>query len=463
MMGQLPEAQNTLFYEFCLETHIPKDHLLRHINLFLDFNKIKQHLKPFYSHTGRPSIDPELMIRMLLIGYCYGIRSERRLCEEINYNLAYRWFCGLGLEDKVPNHSSFSKNRHGRYRESDIFRFVFDTVVLRCHEEKLIKGEGFATDASFIRADTNRHSAVPGTEFIDWSPAKKQSPAVREYLASLDKYHHLEKKPKSISLTDPQSQWTAAKGPAQFYFSTNYLIDIEHNVIVDVEATPSNLAAEAASTKLMIQRVEDKLAIRPKRLIGDTAYGKLAMLDWLVTQKGIDPHIPAWDKTQRNDGTFSIAEFTWEKAKNRYKCPANKFLQHRKRHYRKRPYDGVTKAKTRIYRADKNDCRKCKLKSQCCANVEYRKIARSIYETSREYTRAIAKSKEYKQSQNDRKKVEVMFAHLKQHLRFNRLRLRGLSGAHDEFLLAATAQNLRCLSKVLSKPPDIKRRPVTSQ
>lgn len=140
-MGQLPAAQNALFYDFCLERHIPSDHLLRQINEFLDFDAIRQHLKPFYSYTGRPSIDPELMIRMLLVGYCYGIRSERRLCEEVELNLAYRWFCQLGLEDAVPNHSSFSKNRHGRFRDADLLRMVFDTVVKRCIEEELVKGK----------------------------------------------------------------------------------------------------------------------------------------------------------------------------------------------------------------------------------------------------------------------------------------------------------------------------------
>ena len=145
MMGQLPAQQNALFYECCLENHIPEDHLLRQVDQFLDFDQARIHLDPFYSHTGRPSIDPELMIRMLLIGYCYGIRSERRLCEEIRFNLAYRWFCRLGLEDEVPDHSTFSKNRHGRFREADLLRLVFDTVVQRCNDEGLIKGEGFAT------------------------------------------------------------------------------------------------------------------------------------------------------------------------------------------------------------------------------------------------------------------------------------------------------------------------------
>ena len=177
MMGQLPADQNVRFYDFCLEHYIPDDHLLRQIDQLLDFDAIREHLKPYYSHTGRPSIDPELMMRMLFVGYCYGIRSERQLCEEVHMNLAYRWFCRLGLEDSVPEHSSFSKNRHGRFRELDLFRWMFNTVVSRCVEEGLVKGEGFAIDASLIRADASRQRAVKVP--VDWNPSRTATRAVK--------------------------------------------------------------------------------------------------------------------------------------------------------------------------------------------------------------------------------------------------------------------------------------------
>jgi transposase len=123
MMGQLSSGQDRLFYSFNLEDHIPANHLLRSIDRCLDLSNLRHYLADFYSPIGRPSIDPELMIRMLIVGYCYGIRSERRLCEEAHLNLAYRWFCRLSLEDEIPNHSTFSKNRHGRFRGSDLFRW----------------------------------------------------------------------------------------------------------------------------------------------------------------------------------------------------------------------------------------------------------------------------------------------------------------------------------------------------
>src|SRR3954466_12516696 len=186
MMGERQTDHPALFYEFSLERHVPGDHLLRSIDRFVDLGDIREQLRPFYSHTGRPSIDPELMIRMLIVGYCFGIRSERRLCEEVHLNLAYRWFCRLDLEAAVPDHSTFSKNRHGRFRESDALRHVFDSVLRRCMREGLVGGEGFAIDASVIKADANRARGVPGTEVIDWTKGEGPSRAVREYLAALE-------------------------------------------------------------------------------------------------------------------------------------------------------------------------------------------------------------------------------------------------------------------------------------
>jgi transposase len=212
MMGQNGGKQDRLFYSFNLEDHVPANHLLRGIDRFLDLDDLRAYLAPFYSHTGRPSIDPELMIRMLIVGYCFGLRSERRLCDEVHLNLAYRWFCRLGLEDAVPEHSTFSKNRHGRFRESDAFRHVFETVLQRCMSEGLVAGEGFAIDASVVKADAARAQGISGVTFDDraFGPAKA-SRAVREYLEGLDVAGRPELR-KSISTTDPAAQWTCAPG-----------------------------------------------------------------------------------------------------------------------------------------------------------------------------------------------------------------------------------------------------------
>ena len=454
MMGQQSHGQNELFYDFCLDRHVPTNHLLRQIDQVLDLSQLRQHLSSFYSTTGRPSIDPELMVRMLIVGYCYGIRSERQLCEEVHLNLAYRWFCRMGLEDEVPDHSTFSKNRHGRFRDSDTFRFVFEEIVQHCMTAGLVGAEGFATDASVIKADANRQRGVAEDEAVDYFDAQSASRPVREYLESLDKERLLISQPRNVSVTDPQARWTAATGEKAFYaYSTNYLVDIDHNIIVDVEATPSVRTAEVHSTRTMIDHVEDRFDLKPKRLIGDTAYGSAPMLEWLVVDKQIEPHVPVWDKSHGKAGLFGRSDFTWDEASDCYHCPGGKTLLSRRRHF-KNERTHITKANTIIYRCSQSDCKTCPLKLQCCPNTTFRKIARSIYEGSRDVARDIAKTPQYQQSRKDRKKVEMLFAHLKRILKLDRLRLRGLSGARDEFLMAATVQNLRRLAKLKYKPPD---------
>ena len=447
-MGQQVGAQDRLFYSFNLDAHVPTDHLLRGIDRLLDLGELRRHLASFYSHTGRPSVDPELMIRMLIVGYCFGIRSERRLCDEVHLNLAYRWFCRLGLQDAVPEHSTFSKNRHGRFRESAAFRYLFETVLQRCIAEGLVGGEGFAVDASVVKADASRARAIAGAELpqgkLDSAQATR---AVREYLEGIDQdaSGRPETGRKSISLTDPAAEWTCAPGgPAFFAYSTNYLVDVQAGVIVDVEATSAHRVREVDSVRTMIDRVEKHFALKPKRLIGDMAYGAAAMLGWLVQDKQIAPHIPVWDRSERDDGTYGRSAFSFDAAQNRYQCPGGKFLKTSWRVRKKNPF---------VYHASQYDCLPCPLKAKCCPNMLNRRITRSPHEPARDVARAIAKTEAYRQSRKDRKKVEMLFAHLKKILKLDRLRLRGPKGASDEFLLAATAQNLRRMAKWLNGPP----------
>jgi transposase len=459
MMGR-STVQDQLFYAFNLEDHVPRDHLLRGVDRFLDLGELRQHLAPFYSHTGRPSVDPELMIRMLVIGYCLGIRSERRLCEEVHLNLAYRWFCRLDLEDRVPDHSTFSKNRHGRFRQSDALRFVFETVLRRCMTEGLIQGEGFAIDASIIKADANRARNVPASDVVQWRQGTQCNRAVREYLDALDannpvtedaleEVHDTAVASRHISPTDPAAQWTAAPGGPAFYaYSTNYLIDLSAGIIMDVEATPAHRTPEVDSTRTMIDRVEQRFDIRPRRLVGDTAYGTASLLGWMVEDKQIEPHVPVWDKTVRKDASVSIGEFQWQPERNEYVCPEGRALRNDRRQFTT-PRTRITKADTVIYRASQTDCGACGMKDRCCPSTPFRKIARSIHEGAREVARSIAQTPQYRQSRRERKKVEMLFAHLKRIMKLDRLRLRGLSGAQDEFLMAATAQNLRRMAKWL--------------
>jgi transposase len=455
MMGERQVQQDALFYEFSLERHVPERHLLRSIDRFVELDGLRRELAPFYSEMGRPSIDPELLIRMLIVGYCFGIRSERRLCEEVHLNLAYRWFCGLGLDGAVPDHSTFSKNRHGRFRDSDLLRRLFETVLQRCIDEGLVGGEGFAVDASLIAADAGDRTRVEGAAGL---PPEAASRAVKEYLAVLDDAAFgaaSEVTPKFIAPADPAARWTAAhRGPAFFAYSTNYLIDVDNAIIVDVEATTAIRQAEVLAAKRMVERSMEHFDLYPERLIGDTAYGSAEMLDWLVHDRGIEPHIPVYDKSQRSDGTFSRDDFSYDQASDTYRCPAAKTLRRYRRQFTV-PRSGPIKNNAVRYRASKHDCDACPFKPRCCPNTPARNVPRSIYEGARDLARDIAKTKAYQASRCQRKKVEMLFAHLKRILKLDRLRLRGPNGARDEFHLAATAQNLRKLAKLIPIPSPI--------
>ena len=451
MMGERQVEQGSLFYQFSLERHVPASHLLRAIDRFVELEEVRSHVAPFYSPIGRPSIDPELLIRMLLVGYCFGIRSERRLCEEVHLNLAYRWFCRLGLDGDVPDHSTFSKARHGRFRDSDLLRVLFEETVWRCIREGLVGGEGFAVDASMITADAHRQRGVASVAELDQSKASR---AVQEYMVVLDEAAFggtSETPPKYVSPVDPAARWTAAaSGPAVYAYCTNYLIDVDHAVIVDVEPSTAIRQGEVQAARTMIERTEETFEIKPERLIADTGYGSAENLAWLVDEQKIEPHIPVFDKSTRRDGTFSRSDFAYDQEADHYTCPAGKPLHRRRRKLSARWAD--MPVETINYRAPKKDCGVCLLKPRCCPNEPMRRVTRSIHEAARNKARAIARTDAYVVSRRERKKVEMLFAHLKRILKLDRLRLRGPNGARDEFLLAAAAQNLRKLAKLIPAP-----------
>ena len=330
MMGRRNQSQGQLFYEFRLDEAVPDDHLVRKISALLDLSWVYAELAPYYSEIGRPSIDPVLMIRMLIIGYVFAIRSERQICREVQVNLAYRWFCELGLEDAIPDHSAFSRARNERFRESDVFRRVFERVVGACIEAGLVGGEGFAVDASLIEADANRQRSIPGVEWKKQIDPAAASRAVKEYLATLNDVAFgaaTEVQPKFVSPSDPAAQWTGAlKGPAFFAYADNYLIDVQCGVIVDVEASRAIRQAEVGAARTMLERTEERFGLKPQRLAADSAYGSAPMLNWLVEEKQIVPHVPVHDRSKRDDGTFSREDFRYDELTDTYTCPAGKRL-----------------------------------------------------------------------------------------------------------------------------------------
>lgn len=472
MMGRRSGGEPSFIYQFRLDERVPKNHLLRCIDSFVTAALADMHgqLQPYYSEIGRPSVDPELMIRMLIVGYCYGLRSERRLTQEVELHLAYRWFCRLDLDDKVPHHSTFSENRLHRFRESDVFRHIFERVVAACMAGGLVKGEGFAVDASVIEANASRYHGK-GPDEIEWTEKQRQKRAVAEYLAALEAEvpiesdapddndgggperksprRHERQPPKVISPSDPQSAWTAkANKRVQFGYGLNYLIDIENAVIIDVEATPARTYDEVESTKTMLDRTERCFNLKPRRLVADTAYGTGRFLGWLVDQR-IVPHIPVRDASERDDGTLSRSDFRWDRRRGVYICPNGKVL-----HTTGTVHEGTTLR----YRASKFDCEVCPLKMQCCPNSPTRQIPRDVHEYARDLTRRLMRTKAFIKSRDERKRVEMRFAHLKVHHGFERMRLRGLSGARDEFVLAAIVQNLKTLALRTFQPPPVQQR-----
>ena len=313
-----------------------------------------------------------------------------------------------------------------------------------CMDAGLIKGEGFAVDASVIEADASRYHGKAPDE-IDWSAPERQTRAVAEFLSSFeDEGPDTDRKlPKVISPVDPCSAWTAkANKRVQFGYGLNYLIDTGHAVIVDVEATPARTYDEVAATRTMIDRTEKTFGLKPKRLTADTAYGTGKVLAWLLG-KNITPYIPVWERYERTDGMFPRTAFTYDAECNVYICPNGHPL---------RTSGTVHDGRVRNYLSQPRDCRACELKARC-TRAPFRKITRDINEEARDYARSLTGTPEFERSSNERKKVEMRFAHLKVQHRFERMRLRGLCGARDEFYLAAIVQNLKTLANRLSQPP----------
>ena len=447
MMGRQTVDQSQLFYLFNLEGRIPARHLLRRINPIVTriLGELREKLEPFYSEIGRPSIDPELMIRMLIVGYCYGIRFERKLCEEVELHLAYRWFCRLDLDDKVPDHSTFSVNRHGRFRDSDMFRQVFEAVVRACMDAGLVKGEGFAVDASVMEADASRYHGKAPDE-IDWSVPERQTRAVAEFLGALDDDdpNADRKLPKVISPIDPCSAWTAkANKRVQFGYGLNYLIDIENAVIVDVEATPARTYDEVAATKTMIERTEQTPGLEAR-----TARGRHGLRDRQVPRLARRHRHHAADSgvgQEQSRGRNLLTQRLHVRSRaQRLRLSRGQAAQdHGQR--RRRPHDALSGIASAIA-AHAHSSRNA---------VRTRPRARSHATSTRMPAIMPARfvgTPEFERSRDERKKVEMRFAHLKTHHRFERMRLRGLSGARDEFHLAAIVQNLKTLAKHIWRP-----------
>jgi transposase len=385
MMGRLV-GREPLFSEFRLDEHVPADHPLRRVDAALDLSFVRPLPAPRYSGPGRPSVDPELMLRMLLVGYLHGIRSERRLCDEVHLNLAYRWFCRLGLGGAVPDHSTFTKNRHGRFRGGGLFRRLFEEVVARCLKAGLVHGQDAAVDASVVAADASPGRRRPGDAPPEsWGDRDGAARPVREYLEALDaalppaRDEPRPGEPKYLSETDPQAAWSDKHGPGEFAYSTDYLIDSETGVILDVEASPARFAAEVATARTTVGRTRERFGLAPRRLAADKAYGGAPLLAWLWGQ-GVEPHIPVLERHRQTGGKLTRDAFTYDPASDSFTCPGGG-----------RPtYRGMGHAtRVRVYDARPADCAACPLRP-ACTDAPARRLTRLVDEEARERVRALA-------------------------------------------------------------------------
>jgi transposase len=442
MMGRHDRSE-ALFYYFRLEDQLPENHLLRLIDKHISFEFVRQQLKDSYSETGRPSIDPELLLRILLIGYMYGITSERKLVEELRMHLAWRWFTGLGFDQEVPHHSTFSKNRHGRFQESKLFEQLFEQVVRQCVEVGLVQGKHLSVDGSFVEANASKESRIPREQLAEVAQVNQ---TVRQYLVDLEQQNPVEEpvpQQDQVSTTDPDSTYATKGGtPARLGYYDNYLVDNHSCVIVGVQATAARMSQETVAAQDMLTRFAQWQGREPESVAADTTYGNGEFLQWLA-DRSITPYMRTRDSALRkNNPGYGPERFTYQPESNTYRCPAGEQLNYVGLNVRNRAHAYIGSAKR---------CGACSQKTQCTTG-RYKYLAIHMHESVRQRARELAQTPEFANAQRQRKKVEALFAELKNQIGLRRLRLRRLKFVREQFFLAAVAQNIKRLVRFLSSP-----------
>jgi transposase len=441
MMGQHDRSE-ALFYYFRLEDQIPENHLLRLIDKHISFEFVRLQLKDSYSETGRPSIDPELLLRILLIGYLYGISSERKLVEELRMHLAWRWFTGLGFDQELPHHSTFSKNRHGRFQESKLFEQLFEQIVRQCVEVGLVQGQHLSVDGSFVEANAAKESRIPRQQLAE---AAQVNQTVRQYLVELEQQNPVEEpvhQQDQVSTTDPDSTYATKGGtPARLGYYDNYLVDNHSCVIVGVQATAARMSQETVAAQDMLTRFAAWQGREPESVAADTTYGNGEFLQWLA-DRNVTAYMHTRDSALRkNNPGYGPERFTYQPESNSYRCPAGEQLNYVGLNVRNRAHAYIGSAKR---------CGACSQKAQCTTG-RYKYLAIHIHEPVRQRARELAQTPEFAKAQRQRKKVEALFAQLKNQIGLRRLRLRRMKFVREQFWLAATVQNIKRLVRFLSR------------
>src|SRR5499425_826196 len=431
MIGQHARSE-ALFYNFRLEDQVPENHLLRLIDKHISFEFVRQQLKDSYSETGRPSIDPELLLRILLIGYLYGITSERKLVEELRMHLAWRWFTGLGFDQEIPHHSTFSKNRHGRFQGSKLFELLFEQIVRQGVEVGLVRGKHLSVDGSFVEANAAKESRIPREQLAE---AAQVHQTVRQYLKEVEEQNPVEEpvhQQEQVSTTDPDSTYATKGGtPARLGYYDNYLVDNDSCVIVGVQATAARMSQESVAAQDMLSRFATWQGREPESVAADTTYGNGEFLQWLA-DRDIAPYMRTRDSIHRKRSPyFGPERFTYQPESNSYICPAGQQLNYGGRSLRNRTY---------AYIGTRKRCGECGLKAQCTSGA-FRFLAIHMEEPARQRARELAKTPEFVGAQRQRKKVEALFAELKNQIGLRRLRR--LKFVREQFLLQSERAEVR--------------------
>jgi transposase len=443
MMGHHARSE-ALFYYFRLEDQVPETHLLRLIDKHIGFDFVREQLKDSYSETGRPSIDPELLLRILLIGYLHGITSERKLVEELRMHLAWRWFTGLGFDQEIPHHSTFSKNRHGRFQQSTLFEQLFEQIVRQCMEVELVQGAHLSVDGSFVEANAAKESRIRREQLVAVAEVHH---TVRQYLKEVTEQNPVEEatpQQDQVSTTDPDSTYATKGGtPARLGYYDNYLVDNHSCVIVGVQATAARMSQETIAAQDMITRFVQRQGGEPATIAADATYGNGEFLQWLL-DRGITPYMRTRDSALRkNNPGYGPERFTYLSESNSYRCPAGEQLNYVGLSVRNRAHAYIGSAKR---------CGSCSQKAQCTSG-RYKYLAIHIHESARQRARELANTPEFAREQRQRKKVEALFAELKNQIGLRRLRLRRMKFVREQFFLAAAAQNIKRLVRFLSQDP----------
>jgi len=444
MMGQHARSE-ALFYYFKLDDYLPENHLLRLIDRHISLAFVRERLKDSYSETGRPSIDPELLLRILLIGYLYGLTSERKLVEELRMHLAWRWFTGLGFDQEIPHHSTFSKNRHGRFQESKLFEQLFEQIVKQCMEVVLVRGDNLSVDGSFVEANAAKESRIPREQLAEAAQVKQ---TLRQYLSELEEQNPVEEpvhEQEQVSTTDPDSTYATKGGtPARLGYYDNYLVDNASCVIVGVQGTAARMSQETVAAQEMITRFVQWQGRGPASVVADATYGNGEFLQWLM-ERDITPYMRTRDSALRkNSPLYGPERFTYLPASNSYLCPAGEQLNYVGLNVRNRAHAYIGSGKR---------CGACSQKAQCTSG-RYKYLAIHIHEPARQRARELVNTPEFANAQRQRKKVEALFAELKNQIGLRRLRLRRMKFVREQFFLAAAAQNIKRLVRFLSQAPN---------